>query len=172
MPRSLTLLFVGSVLFVCVIQIYVLFRLPTPVAPKRLLPAQSRPPIRKTVHRPTPTEPWPQIGLTKDGSIEPVLNILSRAGVTVPEDRHKDLPSWLEISQLYGDAPVIVGLEHCQAFRAAVPGERRMLGAAGLFSTGTNLLTRLLKANCQIPERVKVYGPNATKEELGMRWQV
>mmetsp|Transcript_8708 Transcript_8708/g.24121 ORF Transcript_8708/g.24121 Transcript_8708/m.24121 type:complete len:258 (+) Transcript_8708:497-1270(+) len=47
-----------------------------------------------------------------------------------------------------------------------------MVGAAGMFSTGTNLVTSLLKNNCQIPERVQFYGVNATKEQHGMRWQV
>lgn len=49
----------------------------------------------------------------------------------------------------------------------------RMLGAAGMFSTGTNLLTQLLKRNCYIPERAERYGlDTASKEQLGMRWQV
>jgi hypothetical protein len=48
-----------------------------------------------------------------------------------------------------------------------------MLGAAGMFSTGTNLVTHLLKKNCYIPERAEKYGlGTATKEQLGMRWQV
>jgi hypothetical protein len=48
-----------------------------------------------------------------------------------------------------------------------------MLGAAGIFSTGTNLVTHLLKRNCYIPERAEKYGfETATKEQLGMRWQV
>ncbi|GKY90337.1 hypothetical protein MPSEU_000007700 [Mayamaea pseudoterrestris] len=41
-----------------------------------------------------------------------------------------------------------------------------------MFSTGTNLLTHLLKRNCYIPARFAQYGVNATKEQLGMRWQV
>jgi hypothetical protein len=47
-----------------------------------------------------------------------------------------------------------------------------MLGAAGMFSTGTNLITVLLKQNCVIPARAALYGADATKEKLGMRWQV
>lgn len=42
-----------------------------------------------------------------------------------------------------------------------------------MFSTGTNLVTHLLKRNCYIPERAELYGlETATKEQLGMRWQV
>jgi hypothetical protein len=73
---------------------------------------------------------------------------------------------------MYGSEPVIGGLHTCAAFRAAVPAERRMLGAAGMFSTGTNLITVLLKQNCVIPARAALYGADATKEKLGMRWQV
>ena len=48
-----------------------------------------------------------------------------------------------------------------------------MIGSAGMFSTGTNLVTQLLKQNCYIPERYEKYGgTNATKEQLGVRWQV
>jgi hypothetical protein len=36
----------------------------------------------------------------------------------------------------------------------------------------TNLVTHLLKQNCQIPERVEKYGIKATREQWGMRWQV
>jgi hypothetical protein len=47
-----------------------------------------------------------------------------------------------------------------------------MLGSAGMFNTGTNLVTHLLKQNCEIPERVEKYGPHQSKESYGMRWQV
>ena len=33
-------------------------------------------------------------------------------------------------------------------------------------------VTQLLKANCIIPERYAYYGPKASKEKYGIRWQV
>jgi hypothetical protein len=110
-----------------------------------------------------------------DDGKERVLNILRDAGV--PEDalaaQAPHLPTWRQIVDLYGSQPVILGLSSaCAKFREIVPAESRMLGAAGMFSTGTNLVTHLLKQNCVIPERVERYGWNATREQLGMRWQV
>lgn len=88
------------------------------------------------------------------------------------ESIRSELPTWSQITQQYGTAPVIAGLERCEEFQSNVPALDRHLGAAGMFNTGTNLITMLLKANCIIPERYEHYGPNATKEQYGMRWQV
>lgn len=115
---------------------------------------------------------------TKDDSDKDrtrVWDLLRAAGV--PErvlQQHADqLPVWSTIAQQYGEHPVLLlDKTACTAYRAAVPPEHRMLGAAGMFSTGTNLATQLLKHNCYIPERLALYGVDATKEQLGMRWQV
>ena len=128
-----------------------------------------------------------------------VLRILQSAGVThLDEATIRRLPTVSQVGALYGPQPVILGLDRCPEYRRAVPADRRMLGAAGMFSTGTNLVTHLLKRNCYIPERAALYGPKATKvclliavteigkrathtlflflcshqEQLGMRWQV
>jgi len=103
-----------------------------------------------------------------------VLQILRDAGVTEEtlQQSMDQLPTWNQVVQQYGDKPVIVGLDSCPVFRQRVPAVQRMLGAAGMFSTGTNLVTQLLKQNCVIPERFEEYGPDATKEQYGMRWQV
>jgi hypothetical protein len=74
--------------------------------------------------------------------------------------------------QQQASSPQLSFQASCTEYRARVPAERRMLGAAGLFSTGTNLITTLLKNNCQIPERVALYGEQASREQHGMRWQV
>jgi hypothetical protein len=42
------------------------------------------------------------------------------------------------------------------------------LAMAGTFNSGTNLLASLMIRNCQIDERMKVYG----EKQKGMRWQV
>lgn len=105
---------------------------------------------------------------------ERVWRTLLEAGVAESTLRqyHDQLPTWDQVTEQYGNQPILLGLESCKIFRRSVPAIRRMLGAAGLFSTGTNLVTALLKQNCYIPERLIMYGESATKEQLGMRWQV
>jgi hypothetical protein len=101
-----------------------------------------------------------------------VVRMLEEAGVKVTEAMVTKLPTWKQITELYGSHPRLFNEESCAVYRAKVPPERRMIGPAGMFSTGTNLLTTLLKNNCKIPERVQLYGVNATREQHGMRWQV
>ena len=104
---------------------------------------------------------------------DPVLAILHDAGLTHLDPAiRQQLPSWQQVTNVWGTEPIIYGLDSCQIFRQSVLEDRRMLGAAGMFSTGTNLVTHLLKQNCLIPARVTKYGLNASKEQLGMRWQV
>ena len=111
---------------------------------------------------------------SSSSSKEGAIRMLQQAGIddATIQQYHSQLPTDAQISNLYGTQPVIYNLESCPTFRQTVPPEQRMLGPAGLFSTGTNLLTHLLKQNCEIPQRRARYGPDATKEELGMRWQV
>jgi hypothetical protein len=101
-----------------------------------------------------------------------VLAVLAQAGITVRPEIAAKLPTWKQVTDQYGSQPVVAGLDRCETFRQTVPAVQRMIGAAGMFSTGTNLLTVLLKQNCVIPARLGLYGANATKEQLGMRWQV
>jgi len=82
------------------------------------------------------------------------------------------LPTWSQVREVVGSAPVILGLDSCPRYREIVPALERMLGPAGIFNTGTNLVTHLLKKNCEIPERREASGPNQSKESYGMRWQV
>lgn len=103
---------------------------------------------------------------------EHILSIFQEAGVGLNETVLAQLPTWSEIQAVVGDHPYILGLDKCAEYREKVPAVERMLGSSGMFNTGTNLVTHLLKQNCQIPERVEKYGPKATKEEWGMRWQV
>ena len=101
-----------------------------------------------------------------------IVEIFREAGVELNADEIRDLPSWKDIVKLVGDQPIVHGLETCQAFRDSIPPIERNLGAAGMFNTGTNLVTRLLKENCKIPERVDKYGIDASREAHGIRWQV
>jgi hypothetical protein len=102
-----------------------------------------------------------------------VFKILLEAGVLLDEATKRKLPTWKLVTEQYGTRPRLLilhglnqPLQHgssCDAFQMAVPAVRRMLGAAGMFSTGTNLVTHLLKRNCYIPERAVKYGTTATR---------
>ena len=69
-------------------------------------------------------------------------------------------------------SPIIYGLETCEEFQritADNPSQRR-IAPAGLFNTGTNLLSVLLEYNCQNPHRVAKFNGNA-KRGHGNEWQ-
>jgi hypothetical protein len=87
-------------------------------------------------------------------SIPPLEKILRQAMIF--KGRHYDdekliseLPSWPEIISLYGPTVKIHGLETCETFRK-VPQKKRSFAVAGTFNSGTNLLSKLLVANCGI----------------------
>ena len=78
-----------------------------------------------------------------------------------------------EIIKLYGPEVHSLGLnpatsptqisETCKAWQESVPNEKdRLLGVAGMFNSGTNLLSTLLMSNCKLPKAK--YG--------GIEWQV
>ena len=91
-------------------------------------------------------------------------------GSELTTEMEAKLPTWKQVRDVVGESPVILGLESCQAYRDKVPPLERMLGSSGMFNTGTNLITRLLKENCEIPERQEKFGPHQAKEKYGMRW--
>ena len=102
---------------------------------------------------------------------EPILELLRDAGldpVSLGNETIAQLPSWDEVTTLYGSEPRFYGLETCQAFRNHSDPAEHFIGVAGTFNTGTNLLADLLMKNCYMPERVKKYG----SVNRGMRWQV
>ena len=103
---------------------------------------------------------------------EHIISIFKEAEVELSETVIAQLPTWSEVQAVVGDHPYILGLDKCAEYREKVPAVERMLGSSGMFNTGTNLVTHLLKQNCQIPERVEKYGPNAPRDQWGMRWQV
>ena len=52
---------------------------------------------------------------------------------------------------LYGrEGAVVLGLERCAAYRAAVPARLRRLGVAGLFNAGTNAVQLSLEQSCNV----------------------
>lgn len=96
-----------------------------------------------------------------------VRQILQKAGVEITPEVEECIPTWSEVTSLYGSKPKIMGLETCATFRNSVPASDAMIGPSGIFNTGTNLLSSLLSKHCTMPHREK--GPKAVK---GMLWQV
>jgi hypothetical protein len=100
-----------------------------------------------------------------------LLNLLRDAGIPETDltpDIIQQLPTWAEVTDLYGSEPIIWGLDTCETFQKHSDPAEHFLGTAGTFNTGTNLLAALITENCHMPERVKKYGD----VNRGMRWQV
>ena len=98
-----------------------------------------------------------------------IADILKSANVEVDYETAKQLPTWEDAISLYGEKPIIYGLETCEPYRQTVKPEDRMCGPAGTFNTGTNLLFQLMKANCDIKE---AFHSKTHSEPMknGMRW--
>lgn len=74
---------------------------------------------------------------------------------------------WI-LSELYGDKPIMYGLDTCKSFQTASDPSEHFLAVAGTFNSGTNLLSELLIQNCHMPARMAKYG----SVHEGIRWQV
>lgn len=83
---------------------------------------------------------------------QPLLEILERAGLQVDEEVMRLLPTWKQVTDLYGEKPVFWGKDSCEVFRRSVPKQNRFVGVAGQFNTGTNALFKYLDQNMQIKE--------------------
>lgn len=88
-----------------------------------------------------------------------VLSLLYEAGVKgLDTETIRQLPYWSQISNLFYSSnrrPVIHGLESCETYRQTVPLEDRYLGVAGLFNSGTNALSFLLRQNIIMPQKAQ-----------------
>jgi hypothetical protein len=70
---------------------------------------------------------------------EELLAILQDAGVQdIDAASIAKLPTWSQVRALYGDKPVVYGLETCERFRNNIPKDDASVATAGLFNTGTN----------------------------------
>jgi hypothetical protein len=70
-----------------------------------------------------------------------VLEYFSEAGVKLDEKDLLRLPTWDQIESLIGAESVVLGLDRCEMFQKKVPALHRMLGASGMFNSGTNLVS-------------------------------
>jgi len=106
-----------------------------------------------------------------DEDKDEIFEILEQAGVhrsKLDKETRQKLPTWTMVQETYGTEPQIYGLERCSDFKANVEPSVSFLGIAGPFNSGTNLLAELLIKNCQIKERMEVFG----EVQKGIRWQV
>mmetsp|Transcript_12160 Transcript_12160/g.28869 ORF Transcript_12160/g.28869 Transcript_12160/m.28869 type:complete len:476 (+) Transcript_12160:97-1524(+) len=105
---------------------------------------------------------------------EPILRIIADAGIAYKPKRDiellKKLPKWSDVVEMYGPEPVIYGMNegNCERFQAQTDKGDHLIGTAGMFNSGTNLMSELLLANCVIPDRIKKHG----QKSRGIRWQV
>eukprot|EP00934_Nitzschia_sp_Nitz4_P000262 Nitzschia sp. Nitz4//scaffold66_size103028//96921//98281//NITZ4_004517-RA/size103028-snap-gene-0.148-mRNA-1//-1//CDS//3329556407//262//frame0 len=83
------------------------------------------------------------------GDREPLLEVLRWAGVNLSAIDVNSLPTWKEVADRFGDEPVVLGQDTCQAFRESIPPRQRVLGVAGPFNSGTNILALTLINNCR-----------------------
>mmetsp|Transcript_7723 Transcript_7723/g.11221 ORF Transcript_7723/g.11221 Transcript_7723/m.11221 type:complete len:422 (+) Transcript_7723:61-1326(+) len=86
----------------------------------------------------------------------------------ISEQTWSQVPTWTQITELYGSKPIVIGLDQCSTFRDAVPENERIITPAGLFNTGTNLIASLLEFNCHFPNRRP---PKKRLESNGVTWQ-
>ena len=102
---------------------------------------------------------------------EPILRLLQEAlgKQEIDPETVDRIPMAKDFTDLYGSAPVVLGLETCEHFqRYNGDPAGHFVSTAGTFNTGTNLMAELLIANCHMPARMAKYGPNSR----GVRWQV
>jgi hypothetical protein len=86
---------------------------------------------------------------------EGLINILRRAGrITISQDLCQELPTDSEVSELYGDGPVVYGLDTCEQYRALLSANANngtavepLVRVAGMFNTGTNAFQHSLNIN-------------------------
>lgn len=75
------------------------------------------------------------------------------------------LPQWKQVAHLYGDKPVVIGMETCALYRASVDnGTVPIAGVAGLYNSGTNALSAAL-ADCNLPQFI-------SNDDAGSSWEV
>ena len=101
-----------------------------------------------------------------------IKDVFSKAGIKLSEAQLNEFPTWGEIREEVGDAPIIVGLETCEVFRNSIPPVNRSIGSLGMFNSGTNLVTKLVKQNCIIPERVDYYGNQTLTSTTWAHWRL
>lgn len=103
---------------------------------------------------------------------ERIMKIVQSADIhQLDEATTSQLPTWDDVTSQYGEEPIIYGLETCEPYRESIKPEDRMVGPAGIFNTGTNLLFVLMRENCVIRE-ARDSKTHQEPKRNGVRWQV
>ena len=93
---------------------------------------------------------------------EPLVQLLLDANISYARDLCDQLPLWESVTELYGDKPILYGLETCGAYRNGLEHDGSDSGGggdvdsgtisprpriAGMFNTGTNALAQIFLRN-------------------------
>lgn len=84
---------------------------------------------------------------------ERLYSMLEDAGLasTLPAANISSLPTQSTLDHHYGPDVVILGMDECPTYRSTIPLADRIIGVAGMFNTGTNLLDSQLRKNVHTP---------------------
>jgi len=97
---------------------------------------------------------------------ERLVNILHEAAINeIDPEVIAVLPKWSNVVRMYGEKPVVLGLERCAEFRAQADPIDASVGVAGMFNTGTNPMAMYISNNFKISS-------NKKDKAGGTRWQV
>jgi len=100
---------------------------------------------------------------------EPLLAMLRAASeqsdkwakIKMTQDLCQELPTYSEVTRLYGKEPVIIGLDTCHHYRELLAEQNNnthpMPRIAGLFNTGTNAMARSLRMNLEFIDYKQPY---------------
>lgn len=117
--------------------------------------------------KPRPMEEYREKAIADDKTR--ILELFIDAGLKEMDDStYAVLPSWTDVSSLYGEEPHILGLEQCEAFKAKGNPWDHFVSTAGTFNSGTNLMAEMLIHNCHMQSRMDKLG----NKNRGIRWQV
>lgn len=109
---------------------------------------------------------------------EKYLRILQQAGLPphlVNPDLCRQLPTEQQVSQLYGNEPIVHGLDTCEKYRAHLKSANNetvapMVRVTGLFNTGTNALHMALHVNLNEGKKREITDPDEIEMLYGVPW--
>jgi len=97
-----------------------------------------------------------------------IIEMFEDAGLKEMDDStYAVLPTWEDVSSVYGSEPRVIGLEQCKEFRAKGNPWDHFVSTAGTFNSGTNLMAEMLIHNCHMQDRMDKLGA----KNRGIRWQ-
>ena len=64
-------------------------------------------------------------------AVNPIQTVLEKAGIPITQEVIDQLPPFSHVQKMYGEEPVIIGLDRCEAFQRLVNPVDRLIGGAG-----------------------------------------